>query len=101
MIQDPFKLTQLALRGFEGEMDKLTEQLAGAMEGDHADLGAAALHVMKGLAGMIGAERLASLAAEAEQRLKSGAPERWLGMEQLLAEAALAVQAAGAEASGV
>jgi two-component system sensor histidine kinase/response regulator len=43
---------QMALRGFRGEMEKLTRQLTAAIENDSADQAAAALHVVRGLAGV-------------------------------------------------
>lgn len=90
---------QIALRGFKGEMGKLTQQLAGAMESDQAELGAAALHVMKGLAGMIGADRLAATAQQAEQQLRLAAPQAWEAVAQVLVEAELAVNAACTQAT--
>ncbi|SHG64923.1 response regulator [Massilia sp. CF038] len=93
---------QMALRGFEGEIDKLTEQLSNAMEGDHADLGAAALHVMRSLAGMVGADHLAALAQEAEHLLKLVPPVegRWAAVPAVMAEAEVAVRAAAEQMQG-
>jgi PAS domain S-box-containing protein len=93
---------QMALRGFEGEMEKLTGQLANAMESDSAELGAAALHVMRSLAGMVGAERLAALAQDAEQRLRQAPPpqQRWDAVAVVMAEAELAVRAAAEQVQG-
>jgi HPt (histidine-containing phosphotransfer) domain-containing protein len=93
---------QMALRGFEGEMSKLTGQLANAMESDSVELGAAALHVMRSLAGMVGAERLATLAQDAEQRLALAAPpgQRWDKVAAVMAEAEVAVRAAGEQVQG-
>ncbi|HEY0063189.1 MAG TPA: response regulator, partial [Telluria sp.] len=93
---------QMALRGFEGEMEKLTEQLSNAMESDRADLGAAALHVMRSLAGMVGAERLAALAQEAEQRLKLLPPVdgRWAAVPAVIAQVQVAVRAAAEQVQG-
>jgi len=87
---------QMALRGFGGEMDTLTSQLSDAMEADKAVPARAALHTMRSLAGMVGAERLAVLIAQAERMLglASPAPQRWDGVSAVLAEAALAVRAA-------
>ena len=57
----------LAIGKFSGEMDKLLAQLVLALGNPRAEPAAPALHVMKGLAGMVGADSLAALAHEAEQ----------------------------------
>jgi two-component system, sensor histidine kinase and response regulator len=93
---------QMALRGFEGEMEKLTGQLSNAMESDSGELGAAALHVMRSLAGMVGAERLAALAHDAELGLMLMPPvaQRWDKVASVMAEAELAIRAAGEQVQG-
>ena len=92
---------QMALRGFGAEMEKLTRQLTAAMENDHAGQAAAALHVVRGLAGMVGADVLALLASSAETQLQSGKVRagRWTGVERVLAEAATAALACEAAAA--
>jgi PAS domain S-box-containing protein len=89
---------QLALRGFQGEWNLLSHQLTGAMEGNHAELAKAALHVVKGLAGMIGADALANAVAQAEAQLQpgAGAHQRWAGVQRVLDEAERAATAASA-----
>jgi signal transduction histidine kinase/DNA-binding response OmpR family regulator len=92
---------QMALLGFRAEMEKLTRQLTAAIENDSADQAAAALHVVRGLAGMVGADRLALLATSAETQFREGGERAggWAGVHSVLAEAvttALACEAAAA-----
>jgi HPt (histidine-containing phosphotransfer) domain-containing protein len=81
----------MALRSFVEEADKLAAELQTA----HAVLDTAAalpaLHTLKGLAGTIGADRLADLARDAEHALRPGGAA---GAWQLVALALAACPAA-------
>ena len=85
-----------ALRGFPAEMEKLTRQLSEAMHEPDPRKVAAALHLLRGLAGMVGADRLATLAREVEERLLAGASDASLAQDisLVLAEITAASQAA-------
>jgi CheY-like chemotaxis protein len=74
----------VALRGFDAEMDKLAHQLADARHS--ADIGAAAhtLHTARSLAGMIGANALASAALDAETACMGGADGCWDLVDEVL-----------------
>jgi PAS domain S-box-containing protein len=65
------------LRSFPAEADKLTAQLRAASAGQSRDAALPALHTLKGLAGTIGADRLAALCQLAEHDLKAGADGGW------------------------
>lgn len=62
-------LYQHALRSFRGEMDMLMPRLAEAAAAGDAAKAAGTLHLVRGLAAMIGAERLAASALAAESEL--------------------------------
>ncbi|MRV74118.1 response regulator [Duganella sp. FT92W] len=64
---------QMALRSFGAETHKLQRQLRDALDAGDAQAARAPLHVLKGLAGTVGAERLALLAGEAEQAVRRNA----------------------------
>jgi PAS domain S-box-containing protein len=72
----------IALRSFAVEAEKLAAQLQAAR--DQGDRGAAlpALHTLKGLAGTIGADRLAALSQQAEHALKHDAA--WAPLQPVL-----------------
>ncbi|PHV07255.1 hybrid sensor histidine kinase/response regulator [Janthinobacterium sp. BJB412] len=76
------QLYLLALRDFAGEAERIGALLLGAIE--RQDLAAARplLHVLKGLAGTVGAEQLAGLAAEAET---AATPDGWVALGSVLA----------------
>lgn len=60
------------LRGFPDEMDKLKLEFSELLAQPDGARAARALHVLRGLAGMVGAERLAALAGEVEARVLAG-----------------------------
>ncbi|MDC8756918.1 response regulator [Janthinobacterium fluminis] len=63
----------IALRNFGAESAKASAQLLAALAGQERDAALPLLHTLKGNAGTVGAEHLASLAAQAEQSLKEAA----------------------------
>jgi PAS domain S-box-containing protein len=65
------------LRSFPAEADKLAVQLRAAATDQSRDAAMPALHTLKGLAGTIGADRLAALCQLAEHDLKTGASRGW------------------------
>jgi PAS domain S-box-containing protein len=83
------------LRCFPLEMEKLTEQLS-----THTGT-AAAMHLLRGLAGMVGADRLVELAGAVEDRLHAGEAEAALAPDitLILAEMARASEAVSAHAA--
>jgi PAS domain S-box-containing protein len=83
---------RMALRSFDGELKKLLPQLELARSEVRADLAAPALHVLKGLAGTIGAEALALVAAEAEALSLQGPLDAsgWAMVERVMHEAGAA-----------
>jgi signal transduction histidine kinase/DNA-binding response OmpR family regulator/HPt (histidine-containing phosphotransfer) domain-containing protein len=64
---------QIALRRFGSEARTLQQQLHTALGDNDAPAARAPLHVLKGLAGTVGAERLALLAADAELAMRAAA----------------------------
>ncbi|GAB2872460.1 hypothetical protein GCM10027277_47180 [Pseudoduganella ginsengisoli] len=66
---------QIALRRFGDEAHTLRQQLRHALDHDDAPAARAPLHVMKGLAGTVGAERLAQLAGDAERAVRASADQ--------------------------
>ncbi|MBY0240282.1 MAG: response regulator [Burkholderiaceae bacterium] len=84
---------QIALRRFDGETQLLARQLRAALDAGDARAAQAPLHVLKGLAGTIGAERLARLADDAEQSMREAAAHNH-GMGNNAREQAAAVLAA-------
>jgi len=90
-----------ALRLFPLEMDKLQPALNAAIDAADAEQAKAALHVLRGLAGMVGADRLATLVSTVEARLLEGATDAALRQDlaSVLAEMEAAAQAA-TEAAG-
>lgn len=95
-------LYQHALRSFRGEMDKLMPRLAEAAAAGDATKAAGTLHLMRGLAGMIGAERLAAaaLAAESELMPDVGEMPSWGRVAQVSGEVAAACALADAAVGG-
>jgi CheY-like chemotaxis protein len=87
---------QAALRLFPLEMDKLRPEFSAAIDAADAGKAAAALHVLRGVAGMVGADRLAVLVAQVEARLIEGVTDAALReyLTLVLAEMAAAAQAA-------
>ncbi|MES2016983.1 MAG: response regulator [Pseudomonadota bacterium] len=79
----------IALLGFAEEVDKLLQQLSGAASQRDAAGVAAALHIMKGIAGMVGADHLVTLASELETDMCARAPDSacWDRLQPLMAEA--------------
>ena len=63
----------MALRSFAVEVVKLAGQLRAARAAHDASAALPVLHTLKGLAGTVGADRLAALALLAEQALKQDA----------------------------
>lgn len=61
---------QIAIRSFGGEAAELSGQLRAAAETQDFAAARTALHVLKGLAGTIGADQLSQLAALAEQTIR-------------------------------
>ncbi|NVD71014.1 response regulator [Duganella sp. BJB1802] len=61
----------VALRSFAVEAGKLSAQLQAAGDGQDGGAALPLLHTLKGLAGTVGADRLAGLAHRAEQALKA------------------------------
>ncbi|HEX7988300.1 MAG TPA: response regulator [Duganella sp.] len=66
----------MTLRSFAAESVKLAAQLREARVAGDAQAALAPLHTLKGLAGTVGAERMAALAQLAETALKEGASAR-------------------------
>jgi len=64
---------QIALRRFGDEAQSLQRQLRAALDAGNAQAARASLHVLKGLAGTVGAERLALLAGDAELAMRESA----------------------------
>jgi HPt (histidine-containing phosphotransfer) domain-containing protein len=62
-----------ALRNFVGEAETLARELRRARSEQNSGAALAALHTLKGLAGTVGADRLASLSQQAEQALQQDA----------------------------
>jgi HPt (histidine-containing phosphotransfer) domain-containing protein len=62
---------QIALRSFGNEALALERQLLAALEKRDAAAARAPLHVLKGLAGTVGAQALARLAASAEHAMRA------------------------------
>ncbi|MBV7536607.1 response regulator [Duganella sp. sic0402] len=60
----------IALRSFIAEAEKLSAQLQSAQEEQNLAVALPALHTLKGLAGTVGADRLAMLTQQAERALK-------------------------------
>jgi signal transduction histidine kinase/CheY-like chemotaxis protein/HPt (histidine-containing phosphotransfer) domain-containing protein len=76
----------MALRSFVVEAGKLAAQLSAARAGQDPRAALPALHTLKGLAGTIGADRLAALSQLAELALKEGgSSEAWGQLELVLA----------------
>ena len=64
---------QIALRNFSAETAQLAGELEAALASQDPAAAKPALHVLKGLAGTIGAERLSELSAQAEMALRQRA----------------------------
>jgi PAS domain S-box-containing protein len=91
------KVYQMALRAFAGEAAMLAPRLLAACDAQQVDAAKPLLHLLKGLAGTIGASALARDAALAEARLKAGetGAEVWGAVGAVLAQlAGVAAQAA-------
>ncbi len=84
---------QIALRRFGDEARTLQQQLQGALDSGDATAARAPLHVLKGLAGTVGAERLARLADDAERAMRD-AQQRGAALEGVPRTQAEAVLAA-------
>lgn len=87
---------QAALRLFPLEMDKLRPELSAATDDADAKRAAAALHVLRGLAGVVGAQRLETLVREVEARLREGATAAALKQDLTLVLAGMAAAAQAA-----
>jgi PAS domain S-box-containing protein len=76
----------MALRSFVVEAGKLAAQLRAARIGEDKQAALSALHTLKGLAGTVGADRLAGLSQLAERALKEDASSAaWNQLELVLA----------------
>jgi PAS domain S-box-containing protein len=76
----------MALRSFVVEAGKLAAQLRAARAGEDKQAALPALHTLKGLAGTVGADRLAGLSQLAERALKHDASSAaWAQLELVLA----------------
>ncbi|MYN40930.1 hybrid sensor histidine kinase/response regulator, partial [Duganella sp. FT109W] len=73
----------IALRSFIAEAEKLAAQLQTAREEENCNAALPALHTLKGLAGTVGADRLAALSQQAELALKDD-EAAWAPLEQVL-----------------
>ncbi len=73
---------RMALRSFAVEADKLVAQLQAARDANDSAAALPALHTLKGLAGTIGADRLAALSQQAEHALKHDAA--WAPLQPVL-----------------
>ncbi|MYM76049.1 hybrid sensor histidine kinase/response regulator, partial [Duganella sp. FT134W] len=73
----------IALRSFIAEAEKLAAQLQTARDNENCSAALPALHTLKGLAGTVGADRLAALSQQAELALKGDAAA-WAPLEQVL-----------------
>ncbi|MRW92882.1 response regulator [Duganella sp. FT80W] len=74
----------IALRSYVSEAEKLVAELQAACAVQNAEAALPPLHTLKGLAGTIGADRLATLAQQAERALKQDA-DAWAPLELVLA----------------
>ena len=85
----------LALQTFAAEVGKIASQLRAAMADASRSTAAPLLHTLKGLAGTVGAERLAGVALRAEQAVKddSQADSCWEQVVDLLEACPLALDA--------
>jgi CheY-like chemotaxis protein/HPt (histidine-containing phosphotransfer) domain-containing protein len=73
----------IALRSFMAEAEKLAGQLQAARSEQDQPAALAALHTLKGLAGTVGADRLATLSQQAEHALKQDA-SAWAPLDLVL-----------------
>ncbi|MYN30688.1 Hpt domain-containing protein, partial [Duganella levis] len=73
----------IALRSFIAEAEKLAAQLQAARDDENCTAALPALHTLKGLAGTVGADRLAALSQQAELALKED-DAAWAPLEQVL-----------------
>ncbi|MYM23877.1 response regulator [Duganella sp. FT135W] len=73
----------IALRSFVVEVDKLAAQLQAALAEHNITAALPALHTLKGLAGTVGADRLAMLTQLAERALKQD-PGAWSPLDPVL-----------------
>jgi HPt (histidine-containing phosphotransfer) domain-containing protein len=73
----------MALRSFVVEAEKLARELQAARRGQDSAAALPALHTLKGLAGTVGADRLATLSQAAEQALKQD-PGAWAPLDLVL-----------------
>jgi PAS domain S-box-containing protein len=73
----------IALRSFIAEAEKLAAQLQAARDDENCNAALPALHTLKGLAGTVGADRLAALSLQAELALKED-DAAWAPLEQVL-----------------
>jgi PAS domain S-box-containing protein len=73
----------IALRSFIAEAETLAAQLQAARAAQNCNAALPALHTLKGLAGTVGADRLAALSQQAELALK-GDDAAWAPLEQVL-----------------
>ncbi|WP_432383268.1 Hpt domain-containing protein [Duganella sp. P38] len=71
------------MRSFIAEAEKLAAQLAVARADQNLAAALPALHTLKGLAGTVGADRLAVLTQQAERALKDD-PSAWPALEPVL-----------------
>lgn len=78
---------QIALRNFSAEAAKLAGELEAALASQDLAAAKPALHLLKGLAGTIGADRLSELTAQAEMALRqrAGAAACQASIEAVLA----------------
>jgi HPt (histidine-containing phosphotransfer) domain-containing protein len=90
-----------ALRAFPGEMDKLKQQFATAREQGDAGQACAALHQLRALAGMVGADRLAALAGDVEADMLAATSDAALAphIDAILMALSAAEQAVSAAAA--
>ncbi|RZT11243.1 PAS domain S-box-containing protein [Duganella sp. CF402] len=73
----------IALRSFVAEAEKLAHELHAARRGQDSAAALPALHTLKGLAGTVGADRLATLSQLAERALKQDATA-WAPLDRVL-----------------
>lgn len=95
------KVYQWALRAFGGEAATLAQRLRAAADAQRVDAATPLLHVLKGLAGTVGATALSQAAAQAEARLKAEGAHMavWIDVAAVLAQLDSVAEAAALLAS--